>query len=201
VEEKKMGFIQKVLKIMILLVLISGCSNIDIDNKNFPGSSSLGVCILQNANPVSIIHLTNQDIVSLDGSKFTILTPNKTEYEAVKVCASFNKDIFEQIRINRHTRNIPCFAPGTGMAVDKEEKYHGYKLRLKNGNAHNHFNTSRTKNGKKYRQIDISSIIYKDISNTERVSFGVVYVVIFIDLNNDKIIDGNEFELLTLKVF
>ncbi|MFC1884799.1 hypothetical protein ACFL2O_08515 [Thermodesulfobacteriota bacterium] len=181
------------------IVLITGCATINVDTKDYAGSPIMRAAFIQNGKTVSVNQSGNSSTLVLADEPFSILLPNDNEYRAIQICASLDNRIYNQLAKSKKLQTVPCFRTGTGMAPSPKGSKRGWFLRIRKGKSHNYYPESRTVNGRKYRLIRIAGMNYS--KNKDKMKDGSpVYMIIFIDKNNNRVVDRNEYEFFTIKI-
>lgn len=188
-----MNVFMKLTNVFFIAILLSGCKTIDVDHTHYEGSDVLGIAFFQEASQVSVVRGNNGSIVKIKPGPFEILVPYMYPSIAVQICAFEEHKIFSQFSLKKNLQDIPCFSPGTGLAVSRENSNNRFNLYITNGFAHNYFHVSRSTNGTRYRMISVNSIIENKDASKQPV-YNEFYMVVFMDKNNNKKMDKNEVE-------
>jgi hypothetical protein len=110
----------------------------------------------------------------------------------VQICAWSDASIFDEIAAGKKLVDVTYFSDGTGMA---DTQFGTPRLRLENL-AHNHFDDSRRRPTSDHQDsIFISSLTREGETLT---TWPTIYLVVFVDLNQNGEVDGHEFERLEL---
>jgi hypothetical protein len=112
---------------------------------------------------------------------------------AVQICAWTDASIFDEIAAGKRLTEIPYFTPGTGMA---DSTFGTPRLRLEN-QAHNYFVDSRRRQISEHQDSIFISSLVRD--NEAATGWPPVYLVVFVDLNQDGEVSADEFERLRLE--
>jgi hypothetical protein len=111
----------------------------------------------------------------------------------VQICAWLDDSIFAGIAPGREIEDVPYFSPGTGMA---DSEFGSPRLRIEN-RAHNYFDELRR------RQISEQqdSIYISSLTEEGKLlqNWPTVYLVVFVDRNQDEKITADEFERIVLE--
>lgn len=112
---------------------------------------------------------------------------------AVQICAWSDASIFDQIAPEKKISDVPYFIPGTGMA---DSTFGTPRLRLAN-HAHHYFIESRRRPiSEQQDSIFFSSVLGENESLT---TWPTVYLVVFVDLDQNGEIGSDEFERIVLE--
>ena len=115
---------------------------------------------------------------------------------AVQICASLERRIFDQVRPGLSTSQVPCYRPGTGMATSSEDP-RDLELLLSSGDGHNYYSADRRIDQRDYMDIFVAGIWERSGTNA---STRTVYAIVFIDDNQNRVIEATEYELMELVV-
>ena len=111
----------------------------------------------------------------------------------VQICAWLDDSIFAQIAPDKKIDDVPYFSDGTGIA---DSKFGTPRLRLEN-QAHNYFDDSRRRTiSDQQDSIYISKLSQGEKELTE---WPTVYLVVFVNQEEDKIVTTDEFERIVLE--
>jgi hypothetical protein len=110
----------------------------------------------------------------------------------IQICAWSDASIFDAIAAGKKIEEIPYFTPGTGMA---DSDFGSPKLRLSNRSHHYLSESRRRAISNQQDSIFFSSVVEDGATLT---TWPTVYLVVFVNLNQDDAIDSNEYECLIL---
>ena len=142
--------------------------------------------------PMFTLDLTNsKSRVVLKPGTFEIRCPR---FKAtLQICAWLDDSIFAQIAPDRKIDDVPYFTPGTGMA---DSSFGTARLQLEN-QAHNYFDESRRRTiSEQQDSIYISRLVRE---GKELAEWPTVYLVVFVDLDQNGMITTDEFERIVLE--
>jgi hypothetical protein len=134
---------------------------------------------------------TSKTKVLLKPEPFEIRCPHFKE--AVQICAWSDVSIFDEIAAGKKLNDVTYFSDGTGMADTQFGTPH---LRVEN-RAHNNFDESRRRPiSDQQDSIFISSLVREGETQTP---WQTLYLVIFVDLDENGEVGANEFERIVLE--
>lgn len=182
-------------------LVVVGCDRNSPVSSNiaYVNPSSLGIEIFQGPRRADLVPVTSstKDILSadLDARTFQLRVPEFSYGNAMQICIWTDDSIFQSVKIGSSTKSSRCFAPGTGMAASNKP---GDMLILKK-TAHNYITEERLEYlSKGLRGVTVEKLNFnrKEYSITKQKF--PIYMVVFIDLNKDKIINDHEIDFFTL---
>jgi hypothetical protein len=178
------------------MLLLAGCAHQTPADRVIPRTT-----VLQGGAPM------RPETVEGNRAKYKVTTPfvlrvrNKTPNAsptAVQICASPDRAIFDQVRRGLMTAQVPCYRPGTGMATSRGgDDPRGMELFLSSGDGHNYYTVDRRIDQGDHVDIFVAGI--RGLS-AENLSSGTVYAIVFIDDNQNRVIEDTEYELLELVI-
>jgi hypothetical protein len=183
-------------RIGITLLLLAGCAPVQQDSADVIARTT----VLQGD---ASVHPEIEGNVAKYNVRmpFVLRLRNKTSNVtpiAVQICASLDRTIFAQIRRDLSTPQVPCFKPGTAVApANLGDDPRGMQLFLSSGNAHNYYSARRRIDQRDHVDVFVAGIRGR---SGEIVSSGTVYAIVFIDDNQNRVIDQSEYDLLELVV-
>jgi TIR domain len=130
--------------------------------------------------------------VFLKQAPFEIRCPHFED--AVQICAWSDVSIFGAISPGKKIAEIPYFNPGTGAA---DSAFGSPRLHLDN-RSHHYFAESRRRAISSQQDSIFFSSVMAD-PDTTLTTWPTVYMVVFVNLNRDDVIDYNEYECLILE--
>jgi hypothetical protein len=112
----------------------------------------------------------------------------------IQICAWSDASIFDALSAGKKIEEIPYFAPGTGMA---DTDFGSPVLYLSNL-SHNHFSESRRRVISNQQDSIFVSSMWDAVNGATLTNWPTVYLVVFVNLNQDDVIDAHEYECLIL---
>ena len=167
-----------------------------------------------------VIHQQNNEIIlqsesqiNIKREKFSIRFSNKAynsslkEFNATQIAAFLDKSELSKIKIGVSVNDIPCFAPGTGMAPSENGFYESITFE----NSAHHYLFYENQNDRRVNLINENKNILrlefpvnkfnlngKDVK-IEKTKLSEFYLAIFIDSNFNDIIDMGELTKVTVE--
>jgi TIR domain len=112
----------------------------------------------------------------------------------IQICAWSDASIFDAISAGKKISEIPYFVPGTGMA---DTDFGSPVLRLSNL-SHNYFSESRRRVISNQQDSIFFSSMREVVNGATLTNWPTVYLVVFVNLNQDDAVDFHEYECLIL---
>jgi hypothetical protein len=112
----------------------------------------------------------------------------------IQICAWSDASIFDAISPGKKISEIPYFVPGTGMA---DTEFGSPVLRLSNI-SHNYISGSRRRVISNQQDSIFFSSMREVQNGATLTNWPTVYLVVFVNLNQDHVIDPHEYECLIL---
>lgn len=161
------------------------------------GSPVLGLELWQGGelSPMSLQQAGGRDVVltDLEAAPFEIRLPRRKSDVAVQLCAWTDPSIFT-LEPGRQEADVPYFMPGTGYVDERS----GRMTLFVGKDGHNHLAQERVAN----RSAEQEEILFGAIVSTEgNEDFftGDVFVVAFVDVNENAVVDAGEYEYLHIQ--
>ncbi len=170
-------------------------ADMPIDTSEVLRSPWLGVEVWQ-ANQQCSLSLSDERTMHLrlQPEPFELRFPKVVEDPAIQISAWTDASLFAQIGIGVSVADIPFLLPGTGMA----DSTFGFGELMLAQDAHNYCQGTRLLKMNDQLAIRFSSIGL----NGQRYPFSKqrdsLYLVIYIDLNGNTLVDNDEYEFYTL---
>lgn len=157
-------------------------------------SPVLGLQLWQDGelSPMELQQADGRDVVltDLEAAPFEVRLPKRKSDVAVQLCAWTEPSIFT-LEPGQKEADIPYFMPGTGYADERS----GRMTLFVGDDGHNHLVQERVASrSAEQDEILFGSIVYTEES--QEFFTGDVYVVAFIDVNENETVDAGEFEYL-----
>ncbi len=210
-DAKKMK--KKVIRTLVtILTLVAGGISIyvfvtgepQLLNREFKGeeyfhSPWLGIEIFQGDEKVEMVsqgsYAYRRINARMTANPFMIRIPKRTEDDVVQICVWKNDSIFQAARKGLKTEEIPFFTPGTGIAG---AVFSIPELYISN-ESHNYFRNERLEiYSESQHSISVSKFIQKRNEYHISKQKEPLYMVIFMDLNNNSILEHQESEYFVL---
>jgi mono/diheme cytochrome c family protein len=159
------------------------------------------VALLQGGQPVQAAARSDRTATFHVSTPFVIrvaFAAGRAAPNAIQLCASRDRRIFDQVKPGIATSKVPCYGEGTGMATSSiGDDPRGLRLFLSKGDGHNYYNSIRRVDASAYSDLFVNGIA--EVSGAP-IAVGTVYVIVFVDDNGDRNMDASEFEFLELAV-
>ena len=169
-----------------VLLAVTGCVPVR------DGESAAEIVFRQDDKVMKGEHAGGVATFALANRPFDIVLP--ASVSRVQICAAANAGIFGQVA----RKPAPCFAPGTGMAVTREEETGGWLLRLTpQGTAHNYFDESRMAVEAGGRVIHVKG--FAPHSAVDRFA-QTIYLLVFVDANGNRVADLGEMQRMIVRL-
>ena len=193
--------------ILTLFCLVTSNSQ---ENKQYKRTKTEKVYVFQDGKEVEITE--ENQIVKITRNEFSIrmfckaYIPENDEFNSVQVVVYTEREWFDKLEEGLVCDNIPCLTPGTGGAAHRKNGYES--IYPCNGNGGHHYLMYTDEENKRLTLLDnfsdelklefpIYSITIDDhVFEFKNVPIGHIYFAVFIDRNNNEVIDENELTKL-----
>lgn len=133
--------------------------------------------------------------VGMGPKPFMLRFPKRTEEDVVQICMWADDSVFWDARVGLAAEEISFFAPGTGIAGAD----HPIPILYLDKEAHNYFIDERLVNySASQHGIPVSEFAKDGIEYPVLEQQGSLYMVVFMDLDKDGVLDDHEVEYFVL---
>ena len=133
---------------------------------------------------------TSKTKVLLKPEPFEIRCPR---FKGVQICAWWDASIFDEIGAGKKRNDVTYFSDGTGMP---DTQFGTPRLRVEN-RAHNYFDESRRRPISDQQDSIFISSLYRE--GETQTPWQTLYLVVFVDLDENGEVSANEFERIVLE--
>jgi len=189
---------RKIIFVILTFSVLTGCSlikkanNAQIEQDNAPVETVTGAFEVHIRQNNKIINETG-NIHRITDNKFEILVTNEKN-NIISIFAYHNDEMFNKYTFPRKCEDTVIFHPATAI-INSADENREITLTV---NREMQFNVITHE--KSTNENGISVIKIKDIADTDDKFNGVLFLTVFIDLNNNKIIENNEVKNMSVAI-
>lgn len=134
--------------------------------------------------------------VRMKPAPFRLILPRRSDDDVVQICAWTDDSIFAEVYRDRPVAEVPFFRSGTGIAGAE----FSVPILFLNDEGHNYYQYERLERVSDFKHGASFSKVWQDGEETHLSKVeGPIYMVIFMDLDRDDILDFGEFEYFVLQ--
>lgn len=172
--------------------LAFAATNVYAQDQSLAPKRYLSECISIRSGEKSFNITKNQNIL-LNDCAFDIFVDKITTDEAVYLFAYHNEDFMNKYQLPIKTDETEMFCPGSGLAESVLDPEKGYSLSINNPSTFHYLHEPRRLNNENSCVIPVRKIT----DPTGKFS-GKIYFSLFVDYNNDSVIDENEYSTFVI---